>query len=275
MKQLIIKLIGCIINCIGVLSSRTAGKLAIKLFSTPRKIKFKELEKDFLETAFMEDITSKELTIMTYRWLGAKKTILLAHGWESNSYRWRALIEQLISQNYNVIAIDAPAHGNSSGKLFNAILYAESINHVVEKFNVNIIIGHSVGGMAAVFTQHKYQPSSVEKLVLLGAPSNFVGVLERYVNMMGYKKHIVNSINKIIVERFDKKPDYFNAAKFSETFKIDGLIIHDKYDKIIPYTDAEDFDKYYKNSRLIITKGFGHGLRSEVVNNYVIDFIKV
>ncbi|OUS00551.1 alpha/beta hydrolase [Flavobacteriales bacterium 33_180_T64] len=273
MKQLITKFIGLNINIISLFSPKTAGKIAIKLFSSPRKTKIKELETDFLMTAFSEDIKYENLNIMTYRWIGNKETILLAHGWESNSFRWKALIEKLNALDYNVIALDAPAHGRSSGKLFNAILYSECINIVAEKFNANIVVGHSVGGMATAFFQQKYQLASIEKLVLLGAPSNFVGVFSRYIDMMGYNNRTSKAMDLIITDRFNEKPDYFNAARLSENIDVDGLIIHDKLDKIIPYNDAEDFNNFYKNSKLISTKGFGHGLRSDEVNNHIIEFI--
>ncbi|MCD2260994.1 alpha/beta fold hydrolase [Psychroserpens luteolus] len=273
MKQVLFKVIGMSINIISVFSTKTAGKLAIRLFSSPRKVKLKEIEVDFLQTAYTEDIDYEDLSIRTYRWLGNKETILLAHGWESNSFRWKALIEKLKGLDYNIVALDAPAHGYSTGKLFNAILYSECINIVAKKFNANIIIGHSVGGMATAFFQQKYQLDSVEKLVLLGAPSNFVGVFSRYVNMMNYNNRVSKSMNDIILERFNEKPEYFNAARLSENITADGLIIHDELDKIIPYNDAEDFKNFYKKSRLIATKGYGHSLRAEEVNNYILDFI--
>ncbi|WP_299278723.1 alpha/beta hydrolase [uncultured Psychroserpens sp.] len=273
MKAFFVKIIGFFINLISFISPRTAGKMAIKLFSSPRKIKLKEVEKDFLDTAFTEDVKYAGLSIRTYRWLGKNDTILLAHGWESNSFRWKPLIEKLKTLDYNIVALDAPAHGHSTGKLFNAILYAECINIVAKKFEANIIIGHSVGGMATAFFQQKYQLKSVEKLVLLGAPSNFVGVFRRYVNMMSYNERVSQTMNELILERFNEKPDYFNAARLSEHIKADGLIIHDELDKIIPYNDAEDFKTFYKKSKLIKTKGYGHGLRAEEVNDYILDFI--
>ncbi len=157
MKQVIPKSIGVIINFISLFSPRTAGKIAIKLFSSPRRKRLKEIERDFLETAFIEDLKYDNTTIMTYRWLGKKDTILLVHGWESNSVRWKDLIIKLSALDYNVIALDAPAHGRSGGKVFNAVIYSECINLVVKKFNAKIIIGHSVGGMATTFFQYKYQ----------------------------------------------------------------------------------------------------------------------
>ncbi|MDG5493098.1 alpha/beta hydrolase [Psychroserpens sp. SPM9] len=273
MKQFITKSIGGCINLVSFLSPKRAGKMAISLFSRPRRIKLKELEKDFLMTAFIEDVEYDNLNIMTYRWLGKKDTVLLAHGWESNSYRWKPLIEKLKALDYNIISLDAPAHGRSSGKVFNAIIYSECINVVAKKFNANIIIGHSVGGMAAAFFQQKYQLPSIQKLILLGAPSNFVGVFGRYIAMMGYNNRVAKAMNNIVVERFNQEPDYFNAARLSEHINAHGLIIHDELDKIIPYEDAEDFDNFYKNAKLISTRGYGHGLKSDEVHDHILEFI--
>lgn len=273
MKKVIAKLVGAIINLIGMISPNAAGRLAIQLFSRPRKIRLKELEKDFLMTSFIEEVDYKHLHIMTYRWLGNKDTILLAHGWESNSHRWRPLIEQLKALNYNVVALDAPAHGRSSGKTFNAILYAECIYVIAKKFNVNIIIGHSVGGMAAAFCQEKYKLPTVKKLVLLGAPSNFVGVFSRYSKLMGYNQNISKAMSSIVLQTFEREPEYFNAARLAEHIDADGLIIHDEFDNVIPYNDAEDFKNFYKKSKLITTKGLGHGLKGEEVNQHILDFI--
>jgi len=176
------KTIGFLINVLSLVSSKLAGNLALTLFSTPLKGKIKEEEFDFLNTAFKEELKYQDFPIMTYRWLGKGKTVLLVHGWESNAARWKPLIENLKLQGFNIIALDAPAHGKSGSKRFNAILYAEFINIVSKKFNPHIIIGHSVGGMATVFYQHKYQNSEVEKLVLLGAPSNFSGGYAKEAN---------------------------------------------------------------------------------------------
>ena len=273
MKQSIVKFIGLLINILGVISPRLAAKLALNLFSSPRRISIKEKQRDFLETAFLEDVDFGKLTIKTYRWLGKKETILLVHGWESNSFRWKSLVLKLNAEGYNVVALDAPAHGYSSGKKFNAILYAECIHLIAKKFKASVVVGHSVGGMATAFFQNKYQLECVKKLVFLGAPSNFVGVFGRYVNMMGYSKRVANGMDQLILEQFNYIPEHFNAAKFSEGLTAEGLIIHDMRDKIIPYSDAEDFRTFYKNSKLITTEGLGHGLKTDEVNDHIVAFI--
>ena len=94
------------------------------LFTTPRAGKINEEQSDFLHTAYQEELKYENHRIMTYRWLGTKQTILLTHGWESNSARWKKLIIALKNKGFNVVALDAPAHGRSGSSVFNAICKA-------------------------------------------------------------------------------------------------------------------------------------------------------
>lgn len=272
--KIIQKLIGFFINVISFISPKLAGKIALSLFSTPLEgRKFTENESEFLGTAFIEELKHNEHHIMTYRWLGKNKTILLVHGWESNAARWKPLIDILKKHHYNIVALDAPAHGRSGSKRFNAILYSEFIQVVSKKFNPDIIIGHSVGGMATVFYQHKYQNSELEKIVLLGAPSNFTGIFNRYVKMMSYNHTVSKQMDLIVKEQYGQLPDYFSAANFTKAIKTKGLIVHDEQDKIIPYQDAKHFKQQYTNAQLITTKGFGHALNSDTVYHTILKFV--
>lgn len=274
MKNFIVKFIGNYYNIISYLSKNQAADKALYLFTKPRNgRKFSEIQREFLDTAFQEELKYGNHTIMTYRWLGNKPTVLLAHGWESNSYRWRTIIFELKKKGHNVIALDAPAHGNSGSRFFNAILYSEFINVVASRFQPQIIIGHSVGGMATSLFQNKYRLESVKKLILLGAPSEFTDVLKRYTDMLGYNQRIKSQLNQTIIERFGDKPENFSTSKFLEAIDSKGLIIHDEHDKIIPYGDALLINNSFKNSKLITTKGLGHSLNDESVANHIYEFI--
>lgn len=274
MKNLIVKVVGGYYNIISYLSRKKAANSALYLFTRPRNgRKLTEEQREFLETAFQEEFKYGKHTIMTYRWLGSKSTILLVHGWESNACRWKNLIHELKKKGHNVIALDAPGHGHSGSRFFNALLYSEFINVVANRFQPEIIIAHSVGGMATAFFQNKYQLNCVKKMVLLGAPSEFTDVLKRYTDMLGYNQRITKQLNLTIIDRFGDKPENFSTARYLETIDSKGLIIHDELDTIIPYSDALLIKNSFKNSKLITTKGLGHSLNDATVADHIYDFI--
>lgn len=274
MQTLLVKFVGKSLNSISYFSKTYAANKALTLFSKPRKGQITKIQSTFLETAVNGTIEFQSFQIRTYNWDGSGQTILLVHGWESNSGRWKPLINHLKKFNYNIVALDAPAHGNSGSKYFNAILYSEFINTVAIKYQPTCIIGHSVGGMASVFFQNKYQLTCIKKIVLLGSPSDFKDVLKRYTDLLGYNHRISHHLNTIIKERFGDEPEMFSTAKYAEKLSIQSLIIHDKDDPVIPYSDAIKINTNFKNSKLITTKGLGHSLNHKKVTLHISEFIE-
>ncbi len=273
MQKLIIRFVGLYVNIIAILSPKNAADIAINIFATPRKGKPTERQQKFLETAEQQVLHCDNLRIMTYLWKGSKDTVLLAHGWESNAGRWKALIRQLRASDYNVVAVDAPAHGQSNGSSFNAIVYAACMNEVVKNYSPSTIIGHSVGGMASVFMVHEHGKYKIKNLISLGAPAHFEGVLERYIELMGFSKRAYRAINELILERYGHKPDYYSAAEFMKDFSLKVLIIHDRRDSIIPFEDALLYKKHYPDTELVETRGLGHGLKDKFVYERILAFI--
>lgn len=272
MKLYIYKTIGFFINLVSYISPEVAARMAVYLFSKPKKGKILEVETPFLNTAKQETVFYNKTPLATYCWKGSKETILLVHGWESNAFRWKDLIELLQAQDYNIIAMDAPGHGKSGSKIFNVFLYSECLHAITSHFNIDIIIGHSVGATASAISLHTY-PTDIKKLISLGAPSNFTGIITNYILMMGYNQRVTKAMNRYYLNLFGHEPDYFSAKNFLKDITAKGLIIHDKKDRIISYRDALDISKHYKNSQLIKTVGFGHGLKNEQVYNHILEFL--
>ncbi|WFO15756.1 hypothetical protein M601_018775 [Cellulophaga baltica 4] len=52
-------------------------------------------QKEFLDKAKNNILTVDKIQLQTYKWTGTKGTVLLLHGWESNVFRWRNLIDDL------------------------------------------------------------------------------------------------------------------------------------------------------------------------------------
>ena len=253
---------------------RAAAKTAMRVYSTPRAGRLSWEQGNYLSSATQQPLMYNDLQIMSYLWPGREKTILLAHGWESNSSRWQSMITKLKETGYSVVAIDAPAHGRSGGKIFNGILYAEFIKVAAEFYDPSIIIGHSVGGMSMIYSHYKYPMPNLEKIVLLAAPSEFNHLLSNYKKIMGYNDRVISAIGNLIHERFGITPDEFSVSNFVASLKLEGLIIHDMDDDIIDYTQSVAIASSLTKSTLIATEAMGHSINTPEVNQYVYDFVK-
>jgi pimeloyl-ACP methyl ester carboxylesterase len=273
-KKIQILLLRTYLNTLAHFSESKAGEMTSKLFFTPRKGQLTDDNRQTLSSATWEMLSLRDINIQTYRWEGTKQTILLAHGWESNSARWQQLIKKLRKNGFTVIAVDAPAHGGSGSPNFNAFLYAEMIQVAAKHFAPTAIIGHSAGGFAAAFYATHFLDPSVSQLVLLAAPSELNQVFNKSLDMLNLSDKVRRGFYQTLQRILGHPLEYFSIQKFVKTLSIKGLIIHDKDDTVCDFTDGENIHANWKTSKFIPTEGYGHRLQNEKINTMVVDYLK-
>lgn len=272
MNRLTLTAIGSALNSLAVASPSEAGKHILRLFSTPRTGRLRAPDRNFLETAEWGKVVVQELDVQYYVWENEGPTVLLAHGWESNSARWQVLIGQLRQQNYRVVSVDAPAHGASGGTEFNAILYADFIAAVMEKFRPEFAVGHSAGGMAlGYFLLH--HPGRFRKVALLATPSDLRQITGVFGRMLGLTARAMQGYAEQARQKFGHDLDDFSVAEFAKSMEIDCLIIHDTGDPTAPYADAQRVAQNWAGAQFVTTEGLGHSLQGEIVYRAILEFI--
>jgi pimeloyl-ACP methyl ester carboxylesterase len=265
---------GLYYNFLSLFSPKVTAEKAFRLFATVRKGKILPHQIDYLLQAKYEVLPIQRHKIQTYRWPGNKDTVLLVHGWESNAFRWRNLIEKLQSQGYDVIAFDAPGHGYSSGKILYLPLYEEILEHLIERYKPVTLIGHSVGGMTILYNQYRHPESLVEKIVTIGSPSEFHEIMAQYQHILKFNDRVLHCLDGYVQHRFGFLITEFSTSRFVKTNTKKGLLLHDKFDAITPYHASVKVQANWKNSRLITTEGLGHSMHQEAVNDQILDFLK-
>lgn len=274
MKKLLTKTIGASLNTLAHIAPKKTARLGFELFCRPVRLQINPTQKAFFSTAKQEVITFNGNDIQTYRWGNGEKKILMLHGWQSHTYRWKPYIE-VLKNEYSVHAIDAPGHGLSGGKLLNVPLYSDVIEEHLSRIGaVDAVITHSLGAFSALYTAFRNPELPVNKIVTLASPGEAQEFFEFFKNTLNLSNKTTKLVTEHFQEIFQKTPDYFSAPAFASTVKIPGLIIHDEDDPETPFYHAERIHKAWKNSRLIKTKGFGHNLRSTDVVNHVVKFVK-
>ena len=271
---ILVKSVGLYINTLSYIAPKKAFALAYKLFSQPRKGRITEHKtpKTLLKAEHVSH-KHKEHEFQTYIWKGNDDIILLIHGWESNASRWKKLLSHLKKTGKTIIAIDGPAHGKSSGKEFNVPTYAEFIDVVVQKYNPKIVIGHSIGGNAIAYFQAHYN-HNFEKIVLLGAPSDFKIILDNYIKMLSLNKRIHQSLIDYTKKRFNLTIDDFSASKFLKNSTIEGIVAHDVQDTVVLFEEGKKISKAWEKAQFIETKGLGHSMHDAYLYQTIFDFIQ-
>lgn len=272
---LLTKSVGQYLNFLSIFSPIKASEKAFELFSQPRKGKLKTDEiPEFLKKAKFETLKTEFYDIQTYIWEGTEKIILLVHGWESNSGRWEKIIPFLMKTGHTIVAIDAPAHGLSSGIEFTVPKYANTILELTKKYNPNYIIGHSIGGAATIYYQYLNQNSNLEKLVLLGAPSDLSVLIDNFCKMLSLNNKVKQELEKQFSSRFKMKIKDFSAFEFAKNINTEAFIVHDKKDKVVALTEGEKISKNWVNSQFIITENLGHGMQNKKLFAKIVTFLE-
>ena len=271
---IIVKSVGFYINVLSIVYPEKAKILAYRLFSEPRagKINPEKLPKTLVHTD-KEIFTFEEDTFQTYTWKGSDEIILLVHGWESNASRWKKLLHHLKPLGKTIIAIDAPAHGMSSGKEFNAPKYAEYINILTQKYAPTYIIGHSIGGAAVTLYLNKFKTDFVKKVVLLGSPSDFKIINNNYVEMLSLNSKVKTLLEVYYYEKFGININEFKGHSFAENFSQKAIIAHDVDDEIVLIDEGKKYASTWKNAIYIETTGLGHSMHDENLYQKISEFI--
>ena len=268
------KSLGIYLNGLSYIYPDKAKVKAYALFSQPRKGKLKkETLPSTLHYSIQEIFDYKKDTFHTYKWEGNDDIILLVHGWESNSNRWKKTLQHLKNLPNTIIAIDAPAHGLSDGKEFNAPKYAEFINIVAKKYQPKIVIGHSVGGVTLAYYLHQFKDPYIEKVVLLGSPSEFKILSDNFVRLLGLNHRIKKSLESYYAEKFGLDIHDFSGHKFAQHFTQKAFIAHDDQDRVVSVKEGRKYAEAWKNAVYLETVGLGHSMHDSDLYQKIIRFI--
>lgn len=268
------KLLGMYINALGFVAPKKATQLAYRYFSEPRSGRLiKEELPLILKEADARMMTHGEFVFQMYTWKGNHNTVLLVHGWESNAARWENFIAHLKRSGSTIIALDAPAHGLSSGTEFTIPRYAEFIDILVKKYRPQSLVGHSIGGATILYYQSHYPNDIIEKMAVLGAPCDFNTVLHNYAGILSLNSNVFLMLKKHFLDNFRINTDDFCGDLFASKIKVKGLLAHDKDDAVVSFKEGKKIADAWPEAEFIITEGLGHSMHDEGLYKRIYAFL--
>ncbi len=263
------------IRVLALISPNISASYANKLFLTPRRYKPKGWEIELEKTADREYFQQhKDIKLRILEW-GTGPTVFLLHGWEGRSLQLGKYIHPLTKLGYQVVAIDLPAHGHSSGKTSNIVDFKAAIDKVSLNYEkLSIIIAHSFGAVASALAVN--DGLNIDKLVLFCPPPCPYSIVKRYTRFF----KIPNKVAEIMLQDQSKimQKEWDDISLFSICSNMqfnNALLIYDTEDNEVDISDAKELTLLWKGTKLLTTSGFGHYkiLREESVLKQVVKFV--
>ena len=124
---------------------------------------------------FIKTATNVKLYVKDY---GSGDPVILIHGWPLSNEMWEYQIENLVSNNYRVIAYDRRGFGKSS-QPWNGYDYdtlTDDLKAIIDQLELENItlVGFSMGGGEVVRYLSRYAGKNVSKIVLISSVTPFL-----------------------------------------------------------------------------------------------------
>ncbi len=228
---------------LSTITPKVAANKAFLLFQKVRIKKIRHREQDFYDQAKEVTIPNQSFDYQMYEMGNPQgKPVLLIHGWDSNIGSLYKFAFELAKKNYRVIGINLPAHGFSKAKRTNMLECKDLFKEVVNHYDFNspfAIISHSFGSGVVGYALSELKIVA-GRIVFLTVPNKIEDIFLEFKKIIGlgnkaYQK-MVDQANEVLGEDLSglSIADKLQDAHFEK-----AIIIHDKYDKILPFANAE------------------------------------
>jgi len=246
-----------------LLGKQMTAREALEAFLTPPKFPELSRETELRANSISTRIRLRDAgfargggeEIEVYSW-GEGRPVLLVHGWGGRATNFAAFIGPMTAAGLNVVAFDAPAHGQSSGTLSSGPAFASAIETVEsQKGPFHAIVAHSLGALASTCAQGN--GVRVEKVVCLGACCWVEPLLTDFIAPF----HLADEVRQ---ELFRFSAGQFGSEEISADAvapRLDGtaaILMHDPSDAEMPYDHSVAIATAWPDAVLIPTPGVGH-----------------
>lgn len=250
-----------IIQILQMFSPKLVSRIAYKFMSNPRTRKLRDSEERVLSKSTMEKLAYKDSHIQKYQWgYENNKTALLIHGWEGQAGNFAAIVDILVQKKYNVVAFDAPAHGNSSIAKTNMFEFAEFLESQFTILNPHLIISHSFGSVNTATIFRNNPEFKLDMWIMVTTPHRFLTRINEISNHFGIKNKAKTELIKLIQNDTNENINQLNMSVYCQELSNVGntIIVHSKNDKVLPIEGAREVAKAFVKSELIELDNLGH-----------------
>ena len=249
------------VKILNLLSTKLTTKFLWSIFTKPLEYRMSDDEKNFYKEHTSLDFFSETAnkTVKIYKMKGKGSKILFVHGWSSRASKFHKIISYFRSKNFDITAVDMPAHGQSSSKRSHLPEFSDIVYDLSkDKGPFDAIIGHSMGAVAGL---NAIKMGQNFKNVVLISPAAYAidPIFRNFVSLFGLSEdfYVKNMFDSFKAEN-GRNPTSYGPDKFASDLESECLIIHSEDDALANHKIAEKIHEDIKNSKLMMATDLGH-----------------
>jgi len=253
---------------------KASAEIIWHYFTMPGRVFFTEKQREIIKQGDAFQTSYKGDVIKHYRWGSGKRKVLICHGWRSKSADFRRMIQKLVAEGYEVQAVDMRAHGQSEGKHTALPEFRDIIkNHIAKNGPFDVVIGHSLGALAAGVALSELGATFHPKnFFLIAAPPFVRYFFKDIVTDVGCNEAVYLAMCAIVKDRYHQPVDYFDLRlKAGQIQTIDTHLIYCENDQVIPFEKGTELEEAWPHASFVHVKGLGH--YRIIANDSIIDYI--
>lgn len=245
------------INMTAAVMPETFKRASGRQFVTPRARQQSDKGRDWLDTLEIIEFDGPKGMQRAYRG-GDGPRVFFQHGWEADSADLTTLARAAATAGFEVVLIDAPAHGASEGRTATMLDFAAGLGAAARRIGQPFAaIAHSMGLPSTVFAivEQGLTPSTV---VGLGAPDALPANVRFQANGMGLSERAIGLLLNGIEYKLGRPIDRFDIARDVGALPSGPLIVHGLADQIVPPEAAQRLAAAWPKAELALFDGIGH-----------------
>jgi len=205
---------------------------------------------------------------------GDGPAVVLLHGWGGESSQLAAFVTPLVERGFSAVALDAPGHGASSGRLSSLPEFAAALAATASALGpLHGVVAHSLGAAATAFALQRGTP--VGRAVFVGPPRDPLDWTRAFAGRLGLSADVLGRLQASSERRLGFRWEELNVPAAARELEAPLLVFHDQRDREVAWSDGHAVATAWPGARLQTTRGLGHQriLRDPEVVRHAVAFV--